>query len=392
MKSLRLYLIVAGVLLTLYIVAEFNRPKTVDWSATFISKEKTPFGTYILNNRLRDIFPKSKVVRYRQAVYNVIAEDSIENSSYLIICPGIDLSKADYGQLINYIKKGNDVFIAADFFGKSFEKNLKLYSELDFTFGKDTTAIKFVSPALDSSKIYAVDKGAGNIYFAKFDTLRATVIGETKAHKADFIKYSFGKGSLYLSCNPKMFTNYSLLKPQGAAYAATALSFLNGTPKIAVDDYYSQGDDEKDSPMRLFLSHPPLEWAYYITIFGLLIFILFEMKRRQRVIPVIEPLQNSTLDFVTVVGQVYYEKRDNANIAEKKIRYFFTFLRDEYQIKTTKLDTEFVEKLTAKLNLERHFVNELVEYIKYIANQQQVTDGELIELNKLIEQFYIKSR
>jgi len=144
--------------------------------------------------------------------------------------------------------------------------------------------------------------------------------------------------------------------------------------------------------MRVFLSHPELEWAYYIAIFSLLIFVLYEIKRRQRIIPVIEPLSNSTLEFVNVVGQVYYEKRNNDNIAKKQVLYLLSYLRDEYQLKTNKLDKEFTETLTAKLGLDPDFANDFVEFLHYINVQDRINDKELIHLNKLIEQFYIQSR
>jgi hypothetical protein len=179
-----------------------------------------------------------------------------------------------------------------------------------------------------------------------------------------------------------------MLKPGGAEYAATALSFLKSSRQIVLDEYYTQGDAGDDTPMRVFLSNTALEWAYYIALFSLAIFVLYEIKRRQRIIPVIEPLSNSTLDFVSVVGRVYYEKRNNANIAQKKILYLLTWLRDEYHVKTNKLDDEFIEKLTGKLGLKKAFAVDLVDYIKYISVQTQVNDRELIELNKLIEKFY----
>lgn len=392
MKSLRVYLIIAGALLIFYIVAQLNQPKTIDWTESFSAKAKTPFGTYILFNRLNDIFPNSKVTAYRQPIYNVIAEDSIKNSSYLIICKSIEASKPDYEQLTSYIKQGNNVFIAADYFGSSFEKNLHIETHYNVSFNKNDKSVRFLSQYLDSAKQYKIEKGCGNVYFSKFDTAHAVVIGENIDHRANFIKYSFGKGSLYLVANPKLFSNYSLLKPQGAAYAATALSFLKGTKSLVVDEYYSQGTDDEASPMRLFLSNPTLQWAYYITIFSLLVFVLFEIKRRQRIIPVIEPLANATLDFVTVVGQVYYEKHDNANIAQKNATYFLARLRDEYQLKTDKIDDEFKEKLVMKTDIESKFITELINYINYINTQGKVTDRELIKLNQLIEKFHIKAR
>ncbi|MFI5159127.1 MAG: DUF4350 domain-containing protein [Sphingobacteriales bacterium] len=392
MKSLKFYLVIAGVILALYIVAEANRPKPIDWSETFSAKDKNPFGTYILSNRLTDLFPNAEINEYRRPVYNVIAEDSLKQASYIIICRDIDLSQVDYQQLLKYVKAGNDVFIAAESFGRLLETTLHVTARRMYLSGDAGMPVNFVSPSLHPGKSFSIDKATGTAYFTRFDTVRAAVLSETENHKANLIRYAFGKGSLYLASEPKFFSNYSLLKPQGAEYAATALSFVKNTPQVAWDTYYTQGDEQDASLMRVFLTRPALQWAYYIAIFSLLLFVLFGIKRRQRVIPVIEPLSNSTLDFVNVVGQVYYEKRNNANIAQKKALYLLAQLRDEFQIKTNKLDDEFTEKLTAKLGLETGFANELVNYLKFISVQDHVSDRELIELNKLIEQLYIQSR
>jgi ABC-type taurine transport system substrate-binding protein len=106
---------------------------------------------------------------------------------------------------------------------------------------------------------------------------------------------------------------------------------------------------------------------------------------------VIEPLQNSTVDFVTVVGQVYYEKRNNANIAHKKVTYLLEHWRDHYRLKTNKLDYEFIDHLSKKTGIDKRLASDLVDILNYINVQQQVTDHELINLNKLIEKFYSQS-
>jgi hypothetical protein len=372
MKSLKIYLIAGTVFLLVYIVAQINRPKAINWTETLNSKEKTPFGTYILFNRLHDIFPGSQIMPYHRAVYNAIAEDSIANSSYVIIAPYIEFGKPDYDELIKYLKIET--------------------TQYDNIVGSSNNQVNFLSPSLLPKNYYSVDKGVGNIYFSQIDTLKSIVLGENGQHKANFIKYTFGKGSLYLLCNPTFFSNYSLLKPQGAAYAATALSFIKNTNKLIWDQYYTQGDDENDSPMRLFLSNEALRWAYYTTLFSLLVFVIYEIKRRQRIIPVIMPLSNSTIEFVNVVGQVYYEKRNNTDIAHKKILYLLAHLRDEYQVKTSKLDDEFIEKLKTKLGIDAALATDLVNHIQQLDTKNYVSDRELIELNKLIEQFYNQAR
>ena len=158
----------------------------MDWNETFDSKDKIPFGTYILNRRLKDIFPASTISPYRQPVYNVIAEDSVKDASYLIICPELTLAKADYTQLLKYIKQGNDVLIAADDFGKAFDKYLNIKTELFVKLQGVPVAINFLNPNLNPKKYYNIDKESGNNYFSAFDTLKAKVIGENINHKANF--------------------------------------------------------------------------------------------------------------------------------------------------------------------------------------------------------------
>ena len=116
------------------------------------------------------------------------------------------------------------------------------------------------------------------------------------------------------------------------------------------------------------------------------------MKRRQRIIPIIEPLKNSTVEFANVVGQVYYEQRNNMNIAQKMIIFFYEHLRTKYYLKTNPLDNEFIERLSQKTGIELSFARELIGHIKYVLVQHQVGDHELIRLNQLIEQFYKKTR
>jgi hypothetical protein len=157
------------------------------------------------------------------------------------------------------------------------------------------------------------------------------------------------------------------------------------------DEYYTQGREGDDNTMRVFLRHEPLKWAFRIGFFSLILFVFYEMKRRQRIIPVIEPLKNSSLDFVNVVGQVYYEQHNNQNIAQKKITYFLEHLRSKYYLWTNPLDEEFIEKLTLKTGIEGNLATEIVNHVNYLNTLDRVSDRDLILLNQLIQQFYNQS-
>jgi hypothetical protein len=378
-------------LLILYLVAQYNRPNAVDWSESFKSDDKIPFGTYVLYNRINDIFPKARVEIFREPVYNVINDHGIKHASYLIICSAVNLNEYDYQKLLKFIKNGNDVFISAAYFGSEFKKELNTETAVQMQVIKAAAGVKFVNPALDTTKVYHVGKGIGGIYFNSIDTAKAVVLGTDIYHHSNFIKYALGKGNLYLNANPLMFTNYSLFNRQSAEYASTALSYIKNDGNLIWDQYYASGREGDESSMRVFLRIPALRWAFYIAFFSLVVFVLYEVKRRQRIIPVIEPLQNATLGFVNVVGQVYYEQRDNQDISSKKVLYFLEHLRTGYNLKTNPLDELFIESFSQKTGIEHAFAKELVDYLNFISTKTTVNNKELIALNQLIEKFYTQS-
>jgi len=317
----------------------------------------------------------------------VAANDSAAIAgSYLIIAKNTNINKYDFAALLKYIKAGNSVFISSFAFSGFLADTLKLYGAYEST--KGNSGLNFTNSRLKNPGFYKFKRDISNYYFSSFDTAKAVVLGKNDHGHSTFLSFRFGKGNLYLCGNPGVFTNYNLVTANGAEYAAKALSYLPATKNVYWDEFQNGDIPPEESPLRVFFDNPSLQWAYYISLFGLIIFVLYEIKRRQRIIPVIEPLQNATLEFVNVVGQVYYEKRNNTNIAHKKIIYLLTKLREEYQIKSNNLDGELVERMTVKLGIDAALARDLVNCIKQIGVKGIVSDRELIELNKLIEKLY----
>jgi hypothetical protein len=214
------------------------------------------------------------------------------------------------------------------------------------------------------------------------------VLGKNGRGEVNFLKYTFGKGALYLLPDPKLLTNYSLLQPQGAAYAGKVLSYLPAGQTVLWDELNTRGNGADTSILRVFFKHPPLRWAYLISILGLLVFVLFEIKRRQRAIPAMEPLKNTSLDFVKVIGKLYYQQRDNKDIAQKKISYFLEFLRSSYRLNTNAAVPELIETIRLRSGARQGTLQNLFASIKMAEQTSQVTDKELIDLNEYMEEFY----
>ncbi len=391
MKGYKIYLGIASVLLVLYLVAQYNRPLAINWENTLKASDKIPYGTYILYHQLPDIFPGATLSTTNRSAYQVFKDSTLKPGNYIIIANSVSIDKNDFNAMLKYIKAGNSVFIAAKDWSGFITDTLKLSSEPELMIKQ--VGFNFSNPQLKNPTNYLFynSTNVNSRYFKKFDTTKAVVLGQNEYKHPSYIGYKFGKGNLYLMANPLLLTNCNILQSYGAEFAAKTLSYLPPAKNVYWDQYQNGDEAANISFLRVFFSHPELKWAYYIALAALLLFVLYEVKRRQRIIPVEEPLKNNTLEFVTVVGNVYYEQRDNANIAAKKIMYFSEHLRTAFNLKAVSYEKDFIPILTNKTGIEQPLAEKLVNAISAINQKSAVNDNELILLNQLIEKFYTQS-
>jgi len=115
-------------------------------------------------------------------------------------------------------------------------------------------------------------------------------------------------------------------------------------------------------------------------------FIVFEAKRKQRPIPVIPPLTNISLEFAGTISNLYYQRGDHKNIIEKRIHFFFDYVRTHYYLHGSEHD--FIERLSKKAVKPIDQVQSLIREIQFCQQAQSISADELSELNKKIEAFY----
>ena len=172
---------------------------------------------------------------------------------------------------------------------------------------------------------------------------------------------------LLFNTTPQAFSNYYLLK-NNKDYAAGVLSYLDDH-NLYYDNYKKSGRVVIDSPMRFVLNQEALKWAYYLSVVGTLIFVLFRAKREQRIIPVITPLENSSVEFARTVGALYYQNKDYGNLVAKKIQFFLADLRQRYFLDTTSLNEKTITHLAAKSGKSIEECKKLVNLIVHLKNK-----------------------
>lgn len=390
MKGNRKFIIIFSLLFVLYVIAELNKPKPLDWTVTLSKSDKNPFGGYVMYNQLQNLFPSARFKSYQTTVYDQLNNIEEQNTAYLIIAPTFEPSKVDFEEMRNYVKQGNFILVSAARFSKAFLDSFKLKTDERLSLiNKDSTSINLVNPALKTRVNYTFLSSTIDDYFSRIDTAKTVVLGINDRQQPNFVKIEIGEGAFFIHSAPICFSNYFMLSGNNAEYSAKALSYVPaGIDRLYWDEYYKLGQEGSKTPLRLFLSNSYLLWALRLAVVGLLIYVLFEMKRRQRVIPVITPLRNSSLDFVKTISNVYFNQKDNAGIADKKITYFLEHIRQRFFIQTSTLDSHFIEQLSRKSGIDTRELTDLISILSEVKSGYPVSDKLLLILDQRIDNFY----
>jgi hypothetical protein len=138
------------------------------------------------------------------------------------------------------------------------------------------------------------------------------------------------------------------------------------------------------------MNYPSLKWALYTIVLMLLLLLFSEVKRRRKIIPVVHPPVNSSLDFVQTIGRLYYQHKDNADLARKIEMHFMEFIRQHYQLYSNQADDQLVRQLSLKSGVDAAVLESLFYEFRMIDEHGTVADEDLLRMNDLIEEFHIK--
>ena len=369
---------------------EYYRPKPIDWKATYENDDKIPFGTQALFELLPDVMQPSMIKTVRLPVYTLLTETKLPTpSNYIAICQKFDADKSDLKQLLAYVARGNNAFISAYEFPDSLGVTLGFKAEVKCESQADSTLRQnFVNPALHKASGYNFFHDDGRNFLTIKRPNLITILGRNARKEPTFIRVNYGKGQFFIHNLPLAFTNYYVLDQKTADYAFKALTYLPAQP-TCWDEYQKQGrfNEDEQSIFRYIRSQPALNWAYYLVAFGLIFYAIFAGKRTQRIIPVVEPPTNTSLDFVQTIGRMYFQQGDHENLARKKIQYFLADLRERYGLNTTSLDREFTENLAHKSGAPLDETTDLVRLLRDAQKSISLSEFDLIALNRAMENF-----
>ena len=397
MKKNILFLSLLLILLGVVVWLEYNTPKKTDWKETFSKQDKNPFGCYVLHDMLPSIFSSAPITTSRQTIYEIQKQyQETPSLNYIFINESFNPSTYDSESLLSLVNEGNNVFIAAyDIWGKladslHIKTNSKYVGFLALDTTKRYTWNQLTNPTLENKKLYRSRIAYRVNYFESFDSTHTTVLGVDSMQRANFIRMKYGKGNFYFHAMPVLFTNYNLLY-ENEEYISKTLSYLP-INKTIWDEYYKIGRSGPQTPMRFILSNDSLRWGYYTLLILVALIIFFQGKRRQKIIPILPPVSNTTLEFTETVGRLYFQYGDHKNLANKKINYLVDYIRTHLFISTIEYNDAFFERISQKSGIELEKIKILFQFILSIQKKDKISEKELHALNTAIENFYQKSK
>jgi hypothetical protein len=368
---------------------QLNRVKQIDRRITLKRRDKLPYGTKVAYDGLSYLFPNSTISSNSKPLSGLSSSEG--KKAYLIIVGAMDPSPADINSLLDFVGEGNHVFISARRYGDSLLHTLGVKASYGYLSDgpMDSLRLSVVQPVTADSLSFSYPGDSFDGWVDVFDPQYTTVLGRDHLGRPNFIRFAYkGGGTLYLHFAPLAFSNFFLLHKKNIAYYQDALSYLPATVEEVVWDDYFTVSHRSWSALDYILGNKSLAAALGLLLLLLLLIYLIESKRRQRPIPVIQPLQNTSLDFVRTIGRLYFQRRDNHNLASKMVTHFQDMVRTRYNLTTSALDEELVNRLAYRTGYQQEALSRLIGYMRVLPSKAYVPDEELMDFHQQLEAFY----
>lgn len=449
MKSSRNFLFAMLVLFVLFCLLQVNLPKKFVWSPTFSHVDKQPFGSFVFDSVLTQSLPngyhvtkktffqldqehaKEKIsvlmvvdqqnlkqldVKYlcniarRGGKVMVVASSSfddgrnadtvvvdelertfkvrIEDGTYFSLRGILSGLKAHDNDMYDTIYWNNrETMYAA-------QPYRMFYNMVGGTLFVDSVPkVKRLAYTLSTA---GYDYRHDSLYVGDFTSFDTIVDEKERIERIDTfaikkiptaVSVPYGKGEVIFVSSPLLFTNYGMLEGNTSVYIFRLMSYLADLPVYRTEAYVKTDAMlvAEQSPFREFIKRPPLRWALYLALLGVVLFMIFTARRRQRVIPIISKPANRSLEFIQLIGTLYYQRKDHVDLVRKKFKLFAEELRKTAGVDISDVNTDDREYLllAEKTGMNSDRLKKVIRQIRLVLHSEGNISVE--EMRSLID-------
>lgn len=449
MKSSRNFLFAMLVLFVLFCLLQVNLPKKFVWSPTFSHVDKQPFGCFVFDSVLTQSLPNGYHVtkktffqldqehaKEKISVLMVVDQQDLKQLDVKYLCNiarrggkvmVVASSSFDDGRnadtvVVNELERTFKVKIEDglyfslrgilaglkvhdnDMYDTIYWNNREtMYAAQSYRmFYNMVGGTLFVDSVPKVKRLAYTLSTAGYDYrhdslyvgdFTRFDTIvdekerieRIDTFAIKKVPTAVSVPY--GKGEVIFVSSPLLFTNYGMLEGNTSVYIFRLMSYLADLPVYRTEAYVKTDAMlvAEQSPFREFIKRPPLRWALYLALLGVALFMIFTVRRRQRVIPIMSKPANRSLEFIQLIGTLYYQRKDHVDLVRKKFKLFAEELRKTAGVDISDVNTDDREYqlLAEKTGMNSDRLKKVIRQIRLVLHSEGNISVE--EMRSLID-------
>ena len=449
MKSSRNFLFAMLVLFVLFCLLQVNLPKKFVWSPTFSHVDKQPFGCFVFDSVLTQSLPNGYHVtkktffqldqehaKEKISVLMVVDQQDLKQLDVKYLCNiarrggkvmVVTSSSFDDGRnadtvVVDELERTFKVRIEDgmyfslrgilsglkahdnDMYDTIYWNNREtMYAAQSYRmFYNMVGGTLFVDSVPKVKRLAYTLSTAGYDYrqdslyvgdFTGFDTIvdekerieRIDTFAIKKVPTAVSVPY--GKGELIFVSSPLLFTNYGMLEGNTSVYIFRLMSYLADLPVYRTEAYVKTDAMlvAEQSPFREFIKRPPLRWALYLALLGVVLFMIFTARRRQRVIPIMSKPANRSLEFIQLIGTLYYQRKDHVDLVRKKFKLFAEELRKTAGVDISDVNTDDREYLllAEKTGMNSDRLKKVIRQIRLVLHSEGNISVE--EMRSLID-------
>lgn len=449
MKSSRNFLFAMLVLFVLFCLLQVNLPKKFVWSPTFSHVDKQPLGCFVFDSVLAQSLPNGYHVtkktffqldqehaKEKISVLMVVNQQDLKQLDVKYLCNiarrggkvmVVASSSFDDGRnadtvVVNELERTFKVKIEDgmyfslrgifaglkahdnDMYDTIYWNNREtMYAAQSYRmFYNMVGGTLFVDSVPKVKRLAYTLSTAGYDYkhdslyvgdFTRFDTIvdkkerieRIDTFAIKKVPAAVSVPY--GKGEVIFVSSPLLFTNYGMLEGNTFVYIFRLMSYLADLPVYRTEAYVKTDAMlvAEQSPFREFIKRPPLRWALYLALLGVVLFMIFTARRRQRVIPIMSKPANRSLEFIQLIGTLYYQRKDHVDLVRKKFKLFAEELRKTAGVDISDVNTDDGEYLllAEKTGMNSDRLKKVIRQIRLVLHSEGNISVE--EMRSLID-------
>ncbi len=382
--------------------------KAYNWNITLREEGKQPYDLYVFTQLLKNAVGSDQ---YYNPEYDLLNTLDQVPAKTLYISAGFwqSYSPEEMSRLREFVNRGGSVLVVSGAFQQVLADSLcdlNLLGRLPAdsvppqslrlsSFNDSIPILKHTGSGKASEMYYKVQNRISPVNWEYYSD---SVMQAAKARKRLLLNNTYPiaiempswKGKVIFMSEALPLTNYHMKNEDNFEVINSLMDDFDFEAVIFDRSRRFQNMQQSDfdqSPLFYFFKFKGFRFAWLTLLALVLLYLLFNYKRRTRVMQLMPDKSNKSLMYVETISLMYYKNRAHLAIAKIAAKIFLFDVRRKYRINTSKLDDDFVELLAEKTNLPYKSAKLMRDKIHALKGINQLSEEGFLSFFQLLNRF-----